>query len=77
MAAQRYVAQLDAAHVFRAPIVTQIAPLQGFYPAEKYHQNYATLHPDSGYIAQFDLPKLDHLRQLMPALYRETPVLVP
>jgi peptide-methionine (S)-S-oxide reductase len=73
---ERYIAQLDAAKVFPAKIVTQVSPLQGFYPAEKYHQNYATLHPESSYIARFDLPKIDHLKTMMPALYRAQPVLV-
>lgn len=73
---ERYIAQLDAAKVFPAKIVTQVSPLQGFYPAEKYHQNYATLHPESSYIARFDMPKIDHLKTMMPALYRAQPVLV-
>jgi peptide-methionine (S)-S-oxide reductase len=73
---QRYIAQLDTAHVFSSKIVTQISPLQAFYPAEKYHQNYATLHPDEPYIAQFDLPKIANLKAMMPALYREQAVLV-
>jgi len=71
-----YVAQLDAAKVFRGKIVTQIAPLEGFYPAEAYHQDYATLHPDSGYIARFDLPKIENLKSLFPQSYRAEPVLV-
>lgn len=75
--AERYVAQLDTAHVFPNKIVTQLNPLQGFYPAEGYHQNYATLHPESGYIARFDLPKIANLQKLMPAVYRAQPVLVP
>lgn len=75
--AERYVAQLEAAHVFPSKIVTQLGTLQTFYPAEGYHQNYATLHPESGYIARFDLPKIANLQKLMPAVYREKPVLVP
>lgn len=75
--AERYVAQLEAAHVFPNKIVTQLGTLQTFYPAEGYHQNYATLHPESGYIARFDLPKIANLQKLMPAVYREKPVLVP
>ncbi|MDE2628467.1 MAG: peptide-methionine (S)-S-oxide reductase MsrA [Burkholderiales bacterium] len=75
-ATERYIAQLDAAKVFPAKIVTQVAPLAGFYPAEGYHQNYATLHPDSGYIATFDLPKIANLKRLYPAWYRADPVLV-
>ena len=72
----RYIAQLNATHVFSDKIVTQLGPLQVFYPAEQYHQNYATLHPGDGYIARFDLPKIANLQKLMPAVYREQPVLV-
>jgi len=74
--AQRYIAQLDAAKVFPRKIVTQLAPLNGFYPAEDYHQDYATLHPDSPYIAAFDRPKIANLKSMMPEWYREQPVLV-
>ncbi len=73
---ERYIAQLDAAKVFPSKIVTQVTPLKAFYVAEKYHQNYATLNPGSGYIAQFDLPKIANLKTLMPAVYRDKPVLV-
>lgn len=75
-AAEQYIAQLDAAKVFPTKIVTQVTPLKGFYTAEKYHQNYATLNPSSPYIARYDLPKIDNLKALLPALYREQPVLV-
>jgi len=74
--AAAYIHQLDEAHAFGAPIVTRIEPLQQFYAAEAYHQDYATLHPDSGYIAHFDLPKVRNLEQLFPQLYRTAPVLV-
>ena len=47
-----------------------------FYPAEDYHQDYLTLHPDQPYIAINDLPKIAELKRLFPARYRETPVLV-
>ncbi|NTV87299.1 MAG: peptide-methionine (S)-S-oxide reductase, partial [Burkholderiaceae bacterium] len=57
-------------------IVTQLTPLTAFYPAEPYHQDYATLNPNSPYIAQFDRPKIISLMTLMPEVYRETPVLV-
>ena len=73
---EHYIAQLDAAKVFPARIVTEVAPLTGFYPAEAYHQNYATLHPSSPYIATFDLPKIANLKATMPQLYRADPVLV-
>jgi peptide-methionine (S)-S-oxide reductase len=74
--AESYIAQLDAAKVFPARIVTQLTPLAGFYPAEAYHQDYATLHPDSPYIATFDLPKIANLKATLPSLYRDKPVLV-
>jgi len=74
--AQGYVAQLDRAGVFRRPIVTRIDPFTGFYAAEGYHQDYATLHPDSPYIAFNDLPKVENLKRLFPDLYRDSPVLV-
>ena len=56
--------------VYKAPIVTQVGPLQAFYPAEAHHQNYLALHPTQPYIVFNDLPKLDHLREQFPALYR-------
>ena len=67
--ATAYIAQLGKAHVFDAKIVTRVDPLKGFYPAEGYHQDFAALHPDNGYIAENDLPKIDNLRRLFPALY--------
>jgi len=67
---EAYVHQLDQAKVFHHPIVTQIVPLQAFYPAEGYHQNYARLHPDNPYIAINDAPKVAHLKKLFPGLYK-------
>ena len=69
--AEAYIAQLQQARVFLLPIVTEVSPLKSFYNAEMYHQNYATLHPDDGYIAVNDLPKLEHLRQQLPNLYKK------
>jgi peptide-methionine (S)-S-oxide reductase len=74
--AESYIAQLDAAKAFPNKIVTQLAPLAAFYPAEAYHQDYATLHPTQPYIARFDLPKIANLKTVMPEVYREKPVLV-
>jgi peptide-methionine (S)-S-oxide reductase len=68
--AEAYIAQLDQAHAFPSKIVTQVVPLKGFYAAEAYHQNYATLHPHDPYIAINDAPKVDHLRQQLPELYK-------
>src|SRR5205823_6557064 len=56
--AQAYVAQLDRAHVFGAPIATQVDPDTDFYPAEDYHQDYLVRHPESMYIVLNDLPKV-------------------
>ena len=73
---ERYIAQLDGAKVFPAKIVTQVAPLTAFYAAEAYHQDYATLHHESGYIAAYDLPKIANLKAMYAAWYRADPVLV-
>lgn len=74
--AQQYIAQLDAAKVYRTRIVTELTPLQGFYPAEAYHQDYATNFPHSPYIIAFDLPKIENLRTMFPERYRREPQLV-
>jgi len=68
-AAQAYIAQLNASKVYGRPIVTQVAPLGAFYPAEAYHQNYLALHPYQPYIVINDLPKIDHLRREFPDWY--------
>lgn len=74
--ADAYIAQLDAAKVFGAPIVTKVGPLKGFYAAEAYHQDYLTLHPTQPYIAYNDLPKIEALKKLFPTEYLEKPTLV-
>jgi peptide-methionine (S)-S-oxide reductase len=71
-----YIAQLDQAKMFPKEIVTKVGQDTGFYPAEAYHQNYLTLHPDSRYIATFDLPKIMALQKVFPAEFRPDPVLV-
>jgi len=75
--ADAYLAQLNAAKAFPAPIVTKVEPNTGFFPAEGYHQNYLNSNPTYPYIAINDMPKVDGLKQLFPALYRDQPVLVP
>ncbi len=74
--ARAYVAQLDAAHVFGRPIATRVDALPAFYPAEQYHQDYLTLHPESLYIAINDLPKVQNLQRLFPDSYQATPITV-
>ncbi|MEI7037948.1 peptide-methionine (S)-S-oxide reductase MsrA [Fulvimonas yonginensis] len=75
--ARAYIAQLAAARVFDAPIVTQVVPLRGFYMAEAYHQDFAAQHPGNPYIAYNDAPKVAHLKQWLPALYRPQTQIVP
>ncbi|MGC2171362.1 MAG: peptide-methionine (S)-S-oxide reductase MsrA [Candidatus Sulfotelmatobacter sp.] len=67
--ADAYIAQLSEARVYKHKIVTQVVPLQVFYPAEGYHQNYAKLHPDNPYIMMNDAPKVADLRRELPDLY--------
>jgi peptide-methionine (S)-S-oxide reductase len=67
--AEAYITQLDQAKVFHRKIATQVTPLQAFYPAEGYHQNFAALHPDHGYIVTYDAPKVANLRKEFPDLY--------
>jgi peptide-methionine (S)-S-oxide reductase len=74
--AEKYIAQLNQVHVFRQRIVTRLEPLQAFYPAESYHQDYLVLHPNSPYIVINDLPKLENLRRLYGDRYRPEPKLV-
>jgi peptide-methionine (S)-S-oxide reductase len=75
--AKAYVAQLDTAKVFGKPIVTKTATMKAaFYPAEAYHQDYATLHPNNPYIAINDAPKVENLKRMFPDAFRDKPVLV-
>jgi peptide-methionine (S)-S-oxide reductase len=74
--AQEYIAQLDRAGVFGAPLATRVEAFSGFYPAEEYHQNFLTLHPRHPYIVINDLPKVDELKRLFPDRYEARPVLV-
>ncbi len=68
--AQAYVEQLNKAHVFRKPIVTQLAPLKGFYIAEEYHQHFIDRNPNYPYVVVNDLPKLEQLREQFPNMYK-------
>jgi len=67
--AEADIAQLNDAHVFARPIVTEVVPLNGFFPAEDYHQDYATNHPYDMYIMVNDAPKVANLKKLFPELY--------
>ena len=74
--AEAYIAQLNAAKVYKKPIVTKVGPLEGFYAAEAYHQDYLTLHPSQPYIAYNDLPKIENLKRIFAENYVEKPTLV-
>jgi peptide-methionine (S)-S-oxide reductase len=67
--ATTYIQQLDQAHIFPHPIVTQVVPLKGFYRAEDYHQDYALHNPDNPYILVCDRPKIEALKQQFPDLF--------
>ena len=70
--AEAYIAQLDAAHAFAGgKIVTVVGPLQGFYKAEEYHQDYATKNPLNPYIQICDVPKTKALKAQFPELFVE------
>jgi len=74
--AKDYIAELDKAHAFGAPIVTSIEPGKTFYRAEDYHQDFLAKNPTYPYIVYNDLPKIENLKRLFPDLYRPDPVLV-
>lgn len=69
--AESYIQQLDEAKVFGGKIVTEVVPLETFYVAEGYHQNYLVNHPNEPYIVYNDLPKLVNLRNSLPDLYKK------
>jgi peptide-methionine (S)-S-oxide reductase len=66
--AEAYIKQLDEAHIYAKPIVTQVVPLKGFYEAEAYHQHFLDMHPDNMYIQVNDMPKIMALKKELPAL---------
>jgi peptide-methionine (S)-S-oxide reductase len=69
--ARAYIDQLTKAKVYSRPIVTQVVKLQGFYPAEEYHQNFAERNPTYPYIVYNDAPKVVNLKKQFPELYRQ------
>lgn len=74
--AQDYIAQLNGMKVYKKTIATTLEPLQGFYAAEDYHQDYLTLHPNQPYIVFNDLPKIENLKKIFADSYRDKPALV-
>ena len=74
--ARSYIEQLNRAKTFGKPLATTVELMKTFFPAEAYHQDYMTLNPREPYIAINDLPKVENLKRLFPAVYQATPVLV-
>ena len=68
-AATTYIERLQRGRVYDKPVVTQVVPLTGFFPAEPYHQDYARLNPNDPYIVYHDAPKVRNLRAKLPGLY--------
>ncbi len=66
--AEAYIQQLNQAKVFKRPIITKLTPLEGFYPAEDYHQDYIAHNPGNPYVIYNDLPKLSELKKKYPDL---------
>ena len=71
--AKAYIEQLNKSKYFPRPIVTEVAPLRGFYMAEAYHQDYAFLHPNDLYIRYNDAPKIERFKTVLPDLFRVDP----
>ena len=70
--AAAYIQKLDAARIFSEAIVTTLEPLEKFYPAEDYHQDYAALNPKQPYIACVALPKVEKLRATFPEMLKKS-----
>lgn len=69
--ADKYIRQLNDAHLFPKPIVTAVTPLEQFYRGEEYHQDYALKNPHNPYIQVCDIPKIASLGQQFPELFQE------
>jgi peptide-methionine (S)-S-oxide reductase len=68
--AEAYIKELDAAHVFKSKIVTQVVPLKAFYEAEASHQHYLDHNPKQPYIAMIDIPRLNNYKATFPEFYK-------
>ncbi len=67
---ERYIKKLSDEGIFADPIVTEVAPLKAFYPAEEYHQDFMRLNPNHPYIVYWDVPKIRHLEKEYPDLIK-------
>ena len=66
--AEAFIQHLNETKLFRKPVVTTVVPLEGFYPAEAYHQDFVRKNPRYPYVVYNDLPKLEHLEKTFPEL---------
>jgi peptide-methionine (S)-S-oxide reductase len=69
--AEAYISKLNASGKYRKPIVTQVVPLDEFYAAEQYHQDFMRLNPNYPYVVYWDLPKIEKLENEFPHLIAE------
>jgi len=69
--ASAYIKQLNESGVFRDPIVTTLEPLEAYYPAEAYHQDYAAQNPNDGYIQGVSAPKVEKTRKAYSDLLKD------
>jgi peptide-methionine (S)-S-oxide reductase len=68
--AEAVIAELTQARAYAAPIVTEVAPVANYWPAEDYHQDYFANHPDQGYCAFVVAPKVEKFRKTFAARVR-------
>jgi len=69
--AERYIAQINAAQLFDAPVATTLEPLEQFHVAEQYHHDYAARNPWQPYIRAVATPKVEKLRQHHGAMLKD------
>jgi peptide-methionine (S)-S-oxide reductase len=69
--AEAYIQQIDQAQILGKPIVTQVVPLDKFYTAEAYHQDYAGRNRSNPYIVNVSDPKVEKLKKLYPGCVRK------
>lgn len=75
--AEKVIAELTAAKVFDSPIVTEVSPLQTFYVAEDYHQNYYNLNGEEGYCRVVIKPKLEKFKKVFAHKLKQKPTQLP
>ena len=68
---QNYIALLQEKEIFSKEIVTEIKPLDKFYYAEEYHQDYEKNNPNNPYVKQVSIPRLRKFQNLYPELLKE------